>query len=704
MNLSQSSHRQTFIDLLAEDIRKTAANESYTFPAAAARVLLKWLGYENDMTFIDTKDRGIDAWSATNDGFDLFQVKTHEQDSDGLLDLSAFDGSGIRDLERAKNFWVTERFDKVPQKDLRLLVSRRDSALRSHRLEATATAIPVTFHLVILGNVLTPQAAAEFQAFQRANAEPILLDEIPIQIYAVLHTIDDVIDGKWRERNRDWMDAKGRKQDRINLRTSNEGAINDNHNAIFYCKASDLVDAYNALGYQIFEPNVRANISNSRVNQAIRDSVLHQRSRREFRFLNNGVTITCDSFIKPNNQRKHFTVIHPGIVNGLQTVVALHTAFQQLNQRDKEDFEQNCSVMVRLLLNTAVDDITKVVKATNNQNPMKPRNLVSNNFEQLLYARIFAEDLSWFYESKEGAWEAFDQDPKRWRPALSKHPREFKTDRRKTRRLDNADLAQTWLAFIGFASEAVNEKKTLFEDRFYALIFKQQPRKHGFDYDFALARAREDSIDLSPSASLMLVSYLSWYFVDAVVPTASQNRQAACTRLGIDPSRLTKSDLDARLSGDNQFILNQILAGMSLLFTEFVGFVLYRTFGENIHHLGKRILDNHSFSMMAKSLAPEVIKDHIDSNTFNEKDLLCVLWLLFVETIENMVASGWEENYRAAPIKVRFIFSRETRERLYREIQKTNEFMKKRSVRDPWAIGVKEGQGLFDFIRSCIME
>src|SRR6185295_14033931 len=109
-----------------------------------------------------------------------------------------------------------------------------------------------------------------------------------------------------------------------------------------------------------------------------------------------------------------------------------------------------------LLFNSAVDDITRVVKATNNQNPMKPRNLMSNTTEQLDYAKIFAHELGWFYEAKEGAWDAFEKDHKRWRPRLNKHPKDFRIlDSRKIRRIDNEDLAQIWLAFIGFAHESV---------------------------------------------------------------------------------------------------------------------------------------------------------------------------------------------------------------------------------------------------------
>ncbi len=706
--LSQSTHRQSFIDKLSEDIRELANSESLTFHTAATRILSQWLRYElDDVTFIDGSDRGIDAWLVTDSGIDIFQFKTHELSKDGFLNLGVFDGQGVHDLERAKTFLLHEKPINIQNKKLKQLLQQRDSAIRTHRYEDVSIELPVTLHLVILGDKLTSQAYAEFQAFQASNTAPILLDNVPVQFHAVLHTIDQIIDEKWREENRDWFDNQKRRYDRISLRPGNEGYINDNANAIFYCAAIDLVKAYEALGYQLFEPNVRANIKNSRVNHAIRESVSLRRSRKEFRFLNNGVTITCDSFTKPTSQRPEFIAHRPGIVNGLQTVVALHTAYQQLDDREKEDFEKNCSVLVRLLVKSAVEDITRVVKATNNQNPMKPRNLVSNNLEQLIYTRIFASELEWFYQAKEGAWDAFVSDPKRWRPDLHKRPKDFRfINSRKDRRIDNEDLAQAWLAFIGFANEAVNEKKALFDGRFYPLIFKQQTRQHAVDYDFDIKRAREEAINQSPQAHLMLVAYLTQKFAAEMALSASQNRQEARERLGIDVSSMTsRAELDARLSQDTRFLLNQALGSMSLLFTEFVGFILYRSFGDHIHQYGSRILKNYSFATLATQYATDVVKEKIETGTFAERDLLVILWLAFVDTIEDMITGGWGPLYRAAAIKVRFIFNqKDTRERLYRDIQSTNDFMKKRSLKKTWAIGVAEGQGLFEFVKSCVME
>lgn len=708
LQLSQSTHRQSYIDILAENIREYAGDENVPFHTAATRVLLQWLRYDlDDVTFIDGTDRGVDAWLATDSGIDIFQFKTHATSEEGFLVLSPFDGEGVHDLQRAKNFLLHETTVNVHKKELKQLLQVMDSAIRRHQYEGGSIELPITLHLVILGDKLTPQALAEFQAFQVENATPNCIDEVSIQFQAVLHTIDDIIDEKWREENRDWIDNQKRRNDRITLRPGNEGYISNHANAIFYCSAIDLVRAYQTFGYQIFEPNVRANIKNSRVNHAIRESVSLQRSRKEFKFLNNGVTITCNNFTKPSSQRQEFVVSQPGIVNGLQTVVALHHAYQQLDDREKEDFEKHCSVLVRLLVKSAVEDITRVVKATNNQNPMKPRNLVSNNIEQLFYTRIFASELEWFYEAKEGAWDAFESDYKRWRPDLHKRPKDFRVSTgRKERRIDNEYLAQTWLAFIGFADEAISEKKALFDERFYSLIFKRQTRLHAVDYDFDIKRTREQAIEQSPQAHLMLVAYLTRKLAAEIVLTASQNRQEAHERLGIDVSRMmSKAELDARLSLDTKFLLNQALSNMQLLFTEFVGFIFYRAFGEHIHQAGSRILKNHSYATLATQYSFDTVKEQIKTGSFNNRDLLIVLWLAFVDTIEDMITSGWGPLYRASSVKMRFVLDqKETRERLYRQIQSTNDFMKKRNLKETWAVGVAEGQGLFEFVRSCIME
>jgi hypothetical protein len=448
MKLSESTHRQSFIDQFREDIQNKSYDLNLTFADAAVRSVLEWLDYEADEDCcIDSGDRGIDGWvftQSTDPGLDIFQVKTHKLNPDGTLCLNPFDGSGVNDLQRAKNFLSHEDISNVQNTKLQSLLRRWNSVIHDRKQRENDTPMQVTLNLVIIGEQLTTQAQQEFDTFSASNRPLVTLENgVTIQFHTVLYTIDDIIDRMWRETNREWKDLHGQKKEHIELTPLNDSYINDSKNAVFYCKAIDLVNAFNSLGYQLFEPNVRAEIRQSKVNQAIRESVKYWQTRHDFRFLNNGVTITCDSYAKPKpNQKPGFTVVHPGVINGLQTVVALHTAYHELSVPDQKDFENECAVLVRLLNSNAVEEITDVVKATNNQNPMQPRNLVSNSVEQIIYVHTFAEKLEWFYEAKQGAWEAFREDPRRWRPHLNKRAKDFQPadKRKKVRRIDNHDL------------------------------------------------------------------------------------------------------------------------------------------------------------------------------------------------------------------------------------------------------------------------
>jgi hypothetical protein len=96
MQISQSTHRQTFIYNLTEDIRQRATDESLSFHTATAHVLLQWLGYEfDDLNFIDDGERGIDAWLTRESGIDVFRINNHELGVKGDLDLRAYPNNRI---------------------------------------------------------------------------------------------------------------------------------------------------------------------------------------------------------------------------------------------------------------------------------------------------------------------------------------------------------------------------------------------------------------------------------------------------------------------------------------------------------------------------------------------------------------------------------------------------------------------------------
>jgi len=188
--LSQTTHRQSYIDKLTEDIREYMSRESQMFHLAATRVLLQWLRYDlDDVTFIDGSDRGIDAWLVTDSAIDIFQFKTHELSKEAFLNLGSFDGQGVHDLERAKTFLLHKKAINVQSKKLKQLLQQRDSAIRTRQYEDGSIELPITLHLIILGDKLTLPAFAEFQAFQASNTQPIVLDGVSVQFHAVLHTV-----------------------------------------------------------------------------------------------------------------------------------------------------------------------------------------------------------------------------------------------------------------------------------------------------------------------------------------------------------------------------------------------------------------------------------------------------------------------------------------------------------------------------------
>ena len=230
---------------------------------------------------------------------------------------------------------------------------------------------------------------------------------LPSPVHLV--SIDDILSTKWAQRNVAWKDKTGRNREEMLLHVQGD-AILEAKSAVFFAPAYDLVQAYEDFGYQIFEPNVRCELKQSKVNQAIKNTVQTREGRREFRHLNNGITLICSGWAKKQHGG-HVSALEirkPGVVNGLQTVKSLHDAFRRLSQEEQIYLKANCLVLCRVHQQGAVKRPEQLVKATNNQNPMKPRNLRSNDPEQMAFETLFA-NLGWFYERKQGAWDALRQ-------------------------------------------------------------------------------------------------------------------------------------------------------------------------------------------------------------------------------------------------------------------------------------------------------
>lgn len=706
-----TAHRQNLMDVLAREIGAAKEQGEQASPRQAVnRVTARWLNYElEEEKFVDgAGDRGIDFWFQSPTGFDIFQTKHHEL-HDEKLDLSRFDQHAIADLHRVKDFLLSGKAPSAQNKQLLGFYESFESAVAAKKFGKDTEPLSINLELVLLSDGLTLPAETEFRAFCQSIEKPFPLDSVQIQFRANYYTIDDLVQQRWRLDNRQWQDMTGTKRETIDFRPEKwDEALVEHHSAVFYSHAQDLVRAYQDFGYQIFEPNVRCNITRSEVNDAIRGSVMGYQSREQFRFLNNGVTIVCSGYNKPTQNRPAFRVSRPGVVNGLQTVVALSDAYRQLKMEEKEHFEKNCFVLVRLLTEKAFPDLNRLVRATNTQNPMQPRNLFSNNHEQILFERLFAE-LGWFYERKQGAWEAFDTDPRRWRSLPNKRPSHFQykqgAGRPRTRRLDNEVLGQTWLSFVGFSEEAVHNRREIFGNQeWYDFVFLRTPTKHGSEFEFRVSEAREEAVNQAPNPNLMLVSYLVREFARAAAPTARENQEAAYKRLNINPNKLSKEELSKILADDPQYVLGQILNGMSFVFTEYMGFILYQSHKNGWLNSGKRMIENGSLARLRTESDFDGVAKDVNDQKFSTDDVLAVAWWSFRHILEGLVGSPWLASYRLARNRTRFNHSAENRLKIFNEANQLHRYTERTELTRTWAIGIKPGTGLYGFFKASLQD
>ncbi|MCP2727983.1 AIPR family protein [Limnofasciculus baicalensis] len=138
---------------------------------------------------------------------------------------------------------------------------------------------------------------------------------------------------------------------------------------VFTAFASDLVKMSGIEDASLFQQNVRLALGSTKVNKAIKKSILDPNEHVKFQLYHNGITIICD-FAKHENDK--ITIGKYVVVNGAQSISTLY------NQR--KNITENLKILTKIIkLNT--DDVGLVKKITtnsNNQNAIKPRDLQSN--------------------------------------------------------------------------------------------------------------------------------------------------------------------------------------------------------------------------------------------------------------------------------------------------------------------------------------
>lgn len=148
---------------------------------------------------------------------------------------------------------------------------------------------------------------------------------------------------------------------------------------------------------EIFNDNVRVYLSRTnKINRNIIKTALSDESPL-FWYLNNGITMTCESFAYPKGKRAPIVELkNIQIVNGGQTSNALFEA----NQISPDKLE-DVLILIRIIETKSQQVSLAIAESTNSQTPIKSRDLRSNDELQKKLEEAF-EGMGFFYERKHG--------------------------------------------------------------------------------------------------------------------------------------------------------------------------------------------------------------------------------------------------------------------------------------------------------------
>ncbi|MEH1099350.1 AIPR family protein [Micromonospora sp. CPCC 205561] len=171
--------------------------------------------------------------------------------------------------------------------------------------------------------------------------------------------------------------------------------------------AGDVASWYEEHGDRLFAKNIRTSLGLTTVNRSITDTLIKRPAH--FWYFNNGITVLCDSvrrtakFANAAGGPGDFVLAGASVVNGAQTVAAIHAAVKQA-----PEVASAGRVWVRLI---SLEDCpegfaTEVTQATNTQNQVKARDYAALDERQARLRDDFALSLHKTYVYKRG-----DVDP-----------------------------------------------------------------------------------------------------------------------------------------------------------------------------------------------------------------------------------------------------------------------------------------------------
>lgn len=691
-NLINDEFAHQFLQSVQLLIDESETEEKKIRPELATSIaILELFGKSKQLIKTDgAGDRGIDWYSTGEHECEIWQFKCRSE-----LELERFLVPGkpddIKDINRILDY-ISDigSGKKASNKQIKKFQERVESALKKKAKSDEPTYF-FKLNMFVACDALSKQTQDELNATALRATK---ITEINTSDGAVLVDIkineiifQDVIETLKTTENPDWYDlVNNTKSDTISL--SFEGSlIDDTRCQIFFAKASDLVDAYTRFGYRLFEPNVRCYLQASRVNEAIRNSLSSTKGIKNFKYLNNGVTIFYENITKNKQHLKKLRFKKPGVVNGLQTIKTLSEVYNGLDIERRKEFNENCYVQVRAFKSDAGIPVDDIIIATNNQNKMNQRNLESNTDTQKFYEQAFA-NRGWFYERKDGAWQAFYESSGDWPGLVGKKASHFGGGQKKDRRvLSNEDVAVAWLAFSGYSEIARSERTKIFENEtLRRRCFELVPALHGFDYSYERSGPLNDgdSLEQAPDAGMLLLASLCLLTLKNILPTKKETDARFIQKYKLEKE--TVEGQQKELLNQPDYIAQLMMVSAPLTFVELVGYVFLKSVKGQHRKFADNILNSPGLIDVYTNKNFSVIQDSIKTETVGDTDFFVSLYFLWKSVWEELASSSFfRTDLLAASSRPSHAHKKENRTKLIKRVNEMEDTIKRAPLKYKWS-------------------
>lgn len=218
---------------------------------------------------------------------------------------------------------------------------------------------------------------------------------------------------------------------------------------VLSCSGKDLAEIYEDNKIRIFQKNVRYYLGHKprSINEKMKNTAEGNESTL-FWYYNNGITFVVSDYSIP--ERGDTLLLNdPQIINGAQTTYALYESYK------KGSLKEDVEVLVRVIKSKDKNFTEKITLYSNSQNPIRLRDLQSNDTIQVVIQNALKSTYQYFYERKRGEFDASY-------PAEPSRKREF-GENYKAKIISNENAAESFLAI--YLNRPSNSKKE--KSRFY---------------------------------------------------------------------------------------------------------------------------------------------------------------------------------------------------------------------------------------------